>query len=151
MKKSKFIQLLIFKTWLYYHHLKPIAKILDFLVRIIFSCDIPSSVKLDEYGQLPHFGLGVVIHPRTIIGKNFRIYQNVTIGFRKAMGPPTLGDNCFIGSGACILGNVKIGDNCTIGANAVVLCDVPDNCVAVGVPAIIKKRVLDISQENYCK
>jgi serine O-acetyltransferase len=29
-----------------------------------------------------------------------------------------------------------------IGANAVVLIDVPDNCIAVGVPAIIKPRRL---------
>jgi len=27
-----------------------------------------------------------------------------------------------------------------IGANAVVICDVPDNCIAVGVPAVIKPR-----------
>ena len=31
-----------------------------------------------------------------------------------------------------------IGDNVVIGANAVVLCDVPDNSIAVGVPAIVK-------------
>ena len=39
------------------------------------------------------------------------------------------------------MGAIKIGNNVDIGANAVVIADVPDNCIAVGVPArIIKKH-----------
>ena len=38
-------------------------------------------------------------------------------------------------AGAKIIGYVKIGDNVVIGANAVVTHDIPDNAVAVGVPA----------------
>jgi serine O-acetyltransferase len=53
---------------------------------------------------------------------------------------PIFGDNVDIGAGAKILGNIKIGNNVTIGANAVVLCDVPDNAIAVGVPAKIKQK-----------
>lgn len=140
MKKSKFLAVLHFKSWLYYHHLKPLAKILDVLIRTTFSCDIPASVQLGKNGHLPHFGLGVVIHPRSVIGDNFKIYQNVTIGFRKGMGPPRIGDNCYIGAGACILGDIEIGNNVTIGANAVVMMDVPDNYVAVGIPAVLKPR-----------
>ena len=45
-----------------------------------------------------------------------------------------------IGCGAVIIGNVTIGNNVYIGANAVVLRDVPDNSIAVGVPAKIKAR-----------
>jgi serine O-acetyltransferase len=41
--------------------------------------------------------------------------------------------NAVLGEG-CIL----IGDYCRIGANAVVLTSVPQRCVAVGVPAVIK-------------
>jgi serine O-acetyltransferase len=43
-----------------------------------------------------------------------------------------------IGAGAKLLGNIRIGNRVRIGANAVVLCDVPDDAVAVGVPAVIK-------------
>ncbi len=43
-------------------------------------------------------------------------------------------------AGAKILGPVRIGDNVHIGANAVVITDLPDNCLAVGVPAVIKWR-----------
>lgn len=39
---------------------------------------------------------------------------------------------------------MTIGDNCRIGAGAVVLNDIPDGCVAVGVPArIIKTGLTD--------
>ena len=43
----------------------------------------------------------------------------------------------WIGSGAVILPGVTIGRNAVVGANAVVTKDVPDNHVAVGVPAKI--------------
>jgi serine O-acetyltransferase len=43
-----------------------------------------------------------------------------------------------IGAGAKILGPIRVGSNVNIGANAVVITDVPDNCIAVGVPAVIK-------------
>ncbi len=52
----------------------------------------------------------------------------------------SVGDNVMIGAGAVILGNIKIGNNVQIGANAVVTHDIPDNCVAVGVPARFKVK-----------
>jgi serine O-acetyltransferase len=51
-----------------------------------------------------------------------------------------IGDNVDIGTGAKVLGPITIGNNAVIGANAVVLTDVPENCVAVGIPATIKQR-----------
>ena len=50
----------------------------------------------------------------------------------------------MIGAGAVILGNIKIGDNVQVGANAVVTHDIPDNCVALGVPARIKERTTEV-------
>ena len=52
-----------------------------------------------------------------------------------------MGDNVSVGAGANIIGPVHVGNNAVIGAGAVVLKDVPDNCIAVGVPArIIEKN-----------
>ena len=47
----------------------------------------------------------------------------------------SVGHNCWIGYGACILRGVTVGDNCIVGANTVVTKDVPDNAVVAGAPA----------------
>jgi acetyltransferase-like isoleucine patch superfamily enzyme len=50
-------------------------------------------------------------------------------------------DDVWIGSGAKILAGVKINQGAVIGANAVVTKDIPQNAIAVGVPAkVIKYR-----------
>ena len=70
------------------------------------------------------------------IGTNCQIWHNVTIGIKVSGGEvPTIGNNVSIGTGACVLGNVVIGNNVSVGANAVVITDIPDDCIAVGVPA----------------
>jgi len=46
-----------------------------------------------------------------------------------------VGNNVWIGYGACILRGVTIGDNAVVGTNAVVTRDVPANAVVAGVPA----------------
>src|SRR3954467_2969984 len=52
-----------------------------------------------------------------------------------------VGNNVWIGYGACILRGVTIGDNAVIGTSAVVTKDVPANAVVGGVPArIIRMR-----------
>lgn len=42
------------------------------------------------------------------------------------------------------LGPIRVGKNAIVGANAVVLKDIPDNCVAVGVPAVIREKSSDV-------
>jgi len=52
-----------------------------------------------------------------------------------------VGNNVWIGYGACILRGVTIGDNAIIGTSAVVTRDVPPNAVVAGVPAkVIRMR-----------
>ena len=52
-----------------------------------------------------------------------------------------VGNNVWIGYGACILRGVTVGDNAIIGTNAVVTRDVPSNAVVGGVPArVIRMR-----------
>jgi acetyltransferase-like isoleucine patch superfamily enzyme len=52
-----------------------------------------------------------------------------------------VGNNVWIGYGACVLRGVTIGDNAVIGTNAVVASDVPANAVVGGVPArLIRMR-----------
>lgn len=56
------------------------------------------------------------------------------------IAPVTIGDGAWIGHGAVICPGVTIGRNAVIGANSVVRDDVPDHCVAAGVPARIIRR-----------
>ena len=83
--------------------------------------------------SLPHGLHGVFISRYAQIGENCCIYQNVTIGEidRKA---PVIGNNCLIGAGAVIIGDIRIGDNVNIGAGAVVNTNVPDNYTVVSQP-----------------
>lgn len=51
-----------------------------------------------------------------------------------------IGKNSMLGTGVKIMAGVKVGEHCVIGANSVVTKDMPDYCVAVGIPARIIKR-----------
>ena len=55
--------------------------------------------------------------------------------------PIIIGKDVWIGSNATIAPGVTIGDNAGIGAGAVVTKDIPENAVAVGVPAKVIKDV----------
>ena len=46
-----------------------------------------------------------------------------------------VGNNVWVGYGACFLRGVTVGDNCIVGSSAVVTRDVPDDAVTGGVPA----------------
>lgn len=125
-------------------------RIYRMLLRLVFSCDIPSTIKCGKNIQLPHNGLGVVIHKDCVIGNNCVIYQNVTLGGngkiingKPIKGGPTLEDEVAIFGGACVLGPITIGNNSYVGANAVVTKDVPSNCLAYGNPATITVRKFD--------
>ncbi len=51
------------------------------------------------------------------------------------IGTVNIGSNVFIGASTTILPGVNIGDNVVIGAGSVVSKDIPENSVAVGIPA----------------
>ncbi|MDP4270861.1 MAG: serine acetyltransferase [Bacteroidota bacterium] len=96
-----------------------------------------------------HYGC-IVINSGVQIGENCTIRHGVTLGNRREdFDLPVLGDNVDIGAGAKILGAVHVGNDVSIGANAVVIRDVPDNSIAVGVPArIISKSEKDNEEQN---
>ncbi|MCS4166233.1 serine O-acetyltransferase [Sphingobacterium sp. BIGb0116] len=116
-----------------------LPKAMQWFIRIICSADVPVNICIGENTVLKHNGLGVVLHEKAIIGANVTIMQNVTIGGRNGRGAPRIDNNVFIGSGACVLGDIIIGKNSMIGANAVVINDVPENAVVGGIPAKVLK------------
>ncbi len=78
--------------------------------------------------------LNVTIGHDSLIGLFVEISPGVNIS-----GNCKIGDYSIIGSNATILPNIKIGKNVIIGAGAVVTLDIPDNSMAVGIPAKIIK------------
>lgn len=52
-----------------------------------------------------------------------------------------IGENAWIGANVVILPGVTIGDNCVIGAGSVVTGDIPEGMVAVGNPCRVLREV----------
>ncbi len=106
-----------------------------FLQKII-CCQIPT--RYLNTVKFPH-PVGIVIGDGARLGKEVRIYQNVTIGLLEnqpadAAGDeyPTLQDGVIVYAGAVIAGAITIGAGAVIGANAVITRDVPERAVAFG-------------------
>ena len=92
-------------------------------------------------------GEKVLLSPNVYITDCDHEYRNIDMpvidqGIVKKGQKVYIGDGSYIGINAVIVGNVKIGKHCVIGANSVVTKDVPDNCVAVGAPARIIKKIV---------
>jgi len=129
--------------FLYRIKLKLLAGIIMFWVRNILNIEIHPAAKIGKRLLIDH-GTGVVIGETAEIGDDCLIYHGVTLGGtgkHQEKRHPTIKNHVMIGAGAKILGPIIIGNHCKIGANAVVLKDVPDNCTAIGVPAIIKENI----------
>ncbi len=118
-----------------------IYKLLYKFVQIITGIELPCEVPIGKNFVIEHSG-GIVVSGFASFGDNCRIRNGVVVGLSRVTDPcaPQFGNNVDIGAGAKVLGNIRIGNNVLIGANAVVLTDVPDNSIAVGVPAVIKAR-----------
>jgi serine O-acetyltransferase len=119
-------------------------KFLYKLVQILTGIELPCEVVIGKNFVIDHFG-GIVISGYAKFGDNCRIRNGVVVGLKNIGDPcaPTFGNNVDIGAGAKILGNISVGSHVLIGANAVVLVDVPDDSIAVGIPAVVKPRKRD--------
>ncbi len=91
---------------------------------------------------------GVSIEDGSLINSQASIHHDSKIGKfveispgARILGNCIIGDFTTIGTNAVILPKVKVGKNVIIGAGSVVTKDIPDNCLVVGVPAVIKKKL----------
>jgi len=116
-------------------------KLLYKFVQIVTGIELPCEVSIGKNFVIEHSG-GIVVSGFAKFGDDCRIRNGVVIGLARVEEPcaPQLGNDVDIGAGAKLLGNIQIGNHVRIGANAVVITDVPDNSIAVGVPARIKPR-----------
>lgn len=95
----------------------------------------------EEGLAIPHYGT-IVVHANAKIGKNCRLQEGVNIGATSGSHEAAvIGDNCFFGSGAKVIGAVKIADDVAVGAGAVVTKDILEpGTTWAGVPA---KKISD--------
>ena len=118
-----------------------VARPLQVLSQMLCGIEIPSGTTIGRHFRIEHSG-AIVLSGDAVFGDDCIVRQGVTVGLRYTgkRGSPVIGNRVDIGAGAKLLGPIRIGSDTVIGANAVVLCDVPDGCTAVGVPARILQR-----------
>lgn len=100
------------------------------------------NIFIDDYAAI---GIGVKFwnFNEMRIGKFCMFAANVTLAngghdtntLEPFSGPLIIGNGCWIGNGARIIGSLTIGDNAIIAAGAVVVHDVPPGSIVAGVPA----------------
>lgn len=118
-----------------------VYRVLKLWSQILTGIDLPCEASVGRRFTIEHFG-GIIVSGDASFGDDCVIRNGVTVGLRRTgvRGAPQIGDRVDIGAGACILGPIRIGNDVSIGANAVVLTDVPDDSIAVGVPATIRQK-----------
>lgn len=127
--------------WMFLLKLGGVGKLFSLINFFFFGIEIAIRCPIGKGLFLPHTQ-GTVIGAWAI-GTDVTIFQGVTLGAKEIdfsyieNSRPTVGNAVTIGSGAKVLGGLVLGNNSRIGANAVVLASVPDNCLAVGIPAKI--------------
>lgn len=105
--------------------------------------DIHPAAKIGEYFMMDH-GTGIVIGETSVIGKNVKMYQGVTLGgmsIKKRMARqkrhPNIEDNVIIYSNATILGgDTLVGEGSVIGGNVWLTQSVPPGSLVVQNPQI---------------
>jgi len=123
-------------------------------VRFMTAIDIHPGAKISTGGVFIDHGTGVVIGATSEIGPGTTIYHEVTLGASGKPVPkgerrhPIVGRNCVLGAGTRVIGAIRVGDGVITGANCVVTKSVELNCIAVGVPARSRPKVLVANQER---
>lgn len=121
---------------LYLLKLPIIPRILAEHAHELTGIDIHPGAKIGSPFFIDH-GTGIVIGETTIIGKNVKLYQGVTLGalsvdksLAQTKRHPTIEDEVVIYSQAVILGgNTVIGKNSVIGGNAWITQSIPENSI----------------------
>lgn len=105
-------------------------------LRFKYGIDLPLSAAVGRRLRIFHFG-GIVINPSAIIGDDVTIMHGVTIGNDMVSDQcPVISNQCFLGAGCKVIGNVFLAEGTKVGANAVVV----NSCyergqTLVGIPA----------------
>lgn len=122
-------------------------------VRPPFYVDYGSNITIGK-GTYINFGCTILDVCKVEIGENVLIAPGVQIIAAthptdpeerltgKEYGKPVkIGNNVWLGAGVIVCPGVTIGKNTTIGAGSVVNKDIPENCIAVGNPCKVIRKL----------
>ena len=118
-----------------------------------FHCDHGTGIHLGEnvfinYNCVMLDSAAITIGDNVFIGPNCAFYTPFhPMNYKERRlpqeqaSPIQIGDDSWLGGNVVVCPGVCIGKRCIIAAGSVVTKDIPDDCMAAGVPAVIKKRV----------
>ena len=128
-----------YKTWL---AANPLTDAQECALVIMDGCTIGHFNHIYATGKIV-IEKNVLTADRVYISDNLHGYEDITKPIKeqriKQNGQVVIGAGSWLGENVCVLG-ASIGRNCVIGANSVVTHDIPDYCVAVGIPAKVIKK-----------
>ena len=134
------------------HH-DPIKYWRDKGVTIGDGCEIYSSASFGSEPYLISLGDHVRVNSGVIFVTHdggVWVLRGIDEGFRDVdlFGRISVGNNVHIGTNALIMPGVTIGSNCIIGCGAIVTKSVPDNSVAVGIPARVIENIEEYKEKH---
>jgi serine O-acetyltransferase len=121
---------------LYLSRVTMLARIISELAHSETAIDIHPGAEIGEGFFIDH-GTGVVIGETSVIGRNVRLYQDVTLGAKRFVADetgalvkgeprhPIVEDDVVIYAGATVLGRITIGHGSSIGGNVWLTHSVP--------------------------
>jgi len=137
---------------LYEYHIPLIPRIMTEYAHHQTGIDIHPGAMIGEYFFTDH-GTGIVIGETSVIGRNVKLYQGVTLGaksfpsdarqIRGVKRHPTIEDDVVVYAGATILGDIIIGHGSIIGGNTWIT-----DSVAPGTTIIIEPPKMRIREKR---
>ncbi len=134
---------------LYKYNVPLIPRIMTEYVHHHTGVDIHPGAEIGEHFFMDH-ATGIVIGETTVIGKNVKLYQGVTLGaksfpedardIRGHKRHPTIEDNVVIYANSTILGDIVIGESAVIGGNTWITNDVASETTIVIEPPKMRIR-----------
>ena len=144
----------MFKSWIL-HYIAYNSPLSNYIIRVQRSRGV-------KIGENCHFSSNILIdlvYPNLIsVGDNVTISHNVMIFahanptanlflkrelYPRKVEPVTIKNGAVINPGSIITAGVTIGENSMVSVGSVVMEDIPDNCVVLGNPARVIKKLKD--------
>jgi serine O-acetyltransferase len=114
-------------------------KLVSTTIDWVWGIKLPLTTRIGRRLRIWHHG-SILLNARSI-GNDVHIRHDTTLGAVRMEDDgrperlPVIEDDVDIGSGACVLGDIRVGNGAFVGANSAVLEEVPPGAKMFGVPA----------------